>query len=82
MNQIEDRTDTVSLLKRNSISIPNKSSEYSSFVVSPSIHSFKDLQQNGERKRKECKILINMITRYKTSFFWALLHSSKKLEPK
>ena len=82
MTQIEDRTDTVSLLKRNSICIPNKSSEYSSFALSPSIHSFKDLQQNGETKREDCKIVISMIKRYKTSFLWALLHSSKKLEPK
>lgn len=48
MRHIEDKTDNVWLLKRRSICLPGNPSKYSSFALSPSAHSSRDFQQNGE----------------------------------
>jgi len=50
MKQVEERADNVWLLKRSSICLPNNSSKYSSFVLSPSTHSFREVQQNGTQQ--------------------------------
>ena len=48
MRQSEDKTDNVWLLKRRSICLPGNPSKYSSFTLSPSAHSYRDFQHNGE----------------------------------
>ena len=48
VRHIEEKTDTVWLLKRRSICLPNDPSKYSSLALSPSAHSSRELQQNGE----------------------------------
>jgi len=49
VRHIEEKTDTVWLLKRRSICLPNDPSKYSSLALSPSAHSSRELQQNGKK---------------------------------